>query len=96
MGCPCAKKTVLTIPTFKAETTTVTPSGCPEPEYLTELETILLCMSMNKYYVNSSMQEVNMLLGQIGTMRINNNYCQFDLSSFYTRLKHVECPAISV
>lgn len=93
MACSaCSQKNKTVQNLVFAKTATVTPSNCPEPDYLKELEKILLCMSLNKYFKNSSSQEVNMLLGQIGTMRISSNYCQFDLASFYNRLKHIQCP----
>ena len=97
MACaPCSKKGIIAPPVFVPKNVTVTPGGCPEPEYIKELEELLLCMTLNKYYVNSSMQEVNMLLGQIGTMRLSGNFCQYELSNFYNRLKQIQCPATPV
>lgn len=93
MGCGCGqnKAATFTVPAPKPKTVVVIPGHCSEPSYLTDLETKLLCMANNKVYTNSSQQEVNMLLGQIGTMRNSGNYCQFDLTLFHNKLQHVEC-----
>lgn len=91
MGCPCNEKKTLPNLVFNNTLTVEIPSNCPEPEFLKELEDILLCMTTKKYFVNSSQQEVNVLLGKIGTMRMSGNFCQFSLTNFYNRLKNIQC-----